>query len=155
MTFGEVRRALGRPSAVLKRKDFGFGSAYVEYQWRGGEWNVGVLGRPGRQSVVMVSTNLRAQRTRSGVGVASTERAVGRRLGARCTRHIIEGGWMFDGLCYTGRRGGVQTVFRLGGTCLLPARTYYVCPSARRRYTVYEVVVANASGLSLTGISIP
>jgi hypothetical protein len=51
------------------------------------------------------------------------------------------------------RRGA--TVFRLGGTCLLPARTYYVCPSAKRRYTVYEVVVANPSGLSLTGISIP
>jgi hypothetical protein len=46
-------------------------------------------------------------------------------------------------------------VFRLGGTCLLPARTYYLCPSVKRRYTVYEVVVANPTGLRLTWVDLP
>jgi hypothetical protein len=151
MPLARVRLALGPPTAVGRRTKLGFGSEYVEYHWGWSRWRVGVLGRRGGRRVVMVATGLRRERTRSGVGVGSSERTVRRRLGARCGRLSEPQVAQFEGWCYVGNRGAPQTFFRLGGSCALPPRTTPVCPMAKRVFTVYEVVVANPVGLRLSG----
>jgi hypothetical protein len=78
MTYPEVRRALGRPQLVNRVQNRGFGTRYVEYLWNYGDWRVGLLGPRGRERVVRVSTKLRRERTREGVGVGSTVRQLAR-----------------------------------------------------------------------------
>jgi hypothetical protein len=57
MTGEHVRRALGRPRAVITRRVIA-GRRYVEFQWSLGDWNVGLLGRKGNRRVVLVGTAL-------------------------------------------------------------------------------------------------
>jgi hypothetical protein len=152
MRVAAVRRALRKPTAAAKRRRLGFGSEYVEYTWGAGpNWRVGVVGRPGDQVVVMVATTLAGQRTRTGVGVGSTYRTVQRRLGAHCRRDTKPGDLAFKGVCFIGVRGLTQTVFSFFGTCNLPPRTVIVCPTTRRILRVYEVLIATADGLELSG----
>jgi hypothetical protein len=153
MPLGAVRRVLGRPTSVAKRRRLGFGSEYVEYTWgEAPNWRVGVLGRPGNQLVVMVATGLARERTRTGVGVGSTYKAARRRLGtrARCRINEKPGDLAYNAWCYIGLPERTRTLFLFFGTCNLPPRTVIVCPTNRRIYTVGEVLVGTGFGLQLS-----
>jgi hypothetical protein len=154
MRLAEVRRALGRPTSVAKRRRLGFGSEYVEYTWGGApNWRVGVIGRPGDQDVVMVATGLAQEKTRTGVGVGSTYKAARRRLGtrARCRINGKPGDLAYNAWCYIGLPERTRTLFLFFGTCSLPPRTVIVCPTNRRTYSVGEVLVGTGYGLQLSG----
>ena len=87
MTPAQVERALGRHTLVNRRQRLGFGTSYVEHYWDLG-WTVGYTGRPGRLSVVRVSTQARNQRTPARIGVGSRPRDIVRAYpGARCVDH--------------------------------------------------------------------
>jgi hypothetical protein len=72
MSGQQVRQALGRPRAVIERRVIR-GIPYVEFEYRFGEWNVGLLGRKGTRRVVVIGTGLARHRTPEGIGVNSTE----------------------------------------------------------------------------------
>ena len=76
MTPAQVFRALGRTQVVNRRIDYGFGKRYVEYGWDYTSWSVGFTGRPNSFRVSKVATTLRRERTRGGVGVGTTLRAL-------------------------------------------------------------------------------
>jgi hypothetical protein len=101
----EVRAALGRPAAIRTgTNEFG---RYVEYRFAG---EVRVFFQ-GRRRVSAVDTTGRGDRTASGVGVGSSERAVRRGVpGVRC--ETIEG----TRACFTGafEPGRRVTSFLLG-----------------------------------------
>jgi hypothetical protein len=145
MTFGQVRDALGRPGAVLRRERFGFGSQYVEYAWRDTAWIVAVLGRGDRARVVSVSTTLGRERTPSRVGVGSTEQALRRTVGARCVGREAElTDWQNPDLevCFLGRtRRAAHTLFLLAAECRIRTDRHLVCPQDQRVYRVYSVKV--------------
>ena len=78
-TRAEVRAALGAPSSVQRGSNI-FGPTLL-YRYRGG---IRVFFQ-GRRRVTGVSTSGRGDRTRRGVGVGSSERAVRERVpGVRC-----------------------------------------------------------------------
>ena len=154
MRLAAVRGVLGKPTSIAKRRRLGFGSEYVEYTWgEAPDWRVGVLGRPGRQLVVVVATGLAREKTRTAVGVGSTYRSAQRRLGvqAHCRINSKPGVLAYNAWCSMGLPGRAQTVFRFFGTCSLPPRTVIVCPTNRRTYTVGEVRVGTGYGLQLSG----
>jgi hypothetical protein len=104
MTGQQVRRALGRPTAVIERRVIG-GRPYVELDYGLGRWNVGLIGRKGSRRVVLVGTGLARHRTPQGLGVGSTARQVER--GLRGSRQRICGTrshWYY-------RIGSTETVF--------------------------------------------
>jgi hypothetical protein len=145
MTFAEVRRALGRPEAVLERQRLGFGAHYAEYAWGGSEWIVAVYGRDDRPRVVSVATGVQRERTRRGVGVGSTERAVRRTLGARCagknTGHDPDV-YKDTMVCFLGRSvRAPHTLFSLVEDCAVPVPAHANCPPTKLAYLVYEVKV--------------
>ncbi|MDQ5820289.1 MAG: hypothetical protein M3540_02485 [Actinomycetota bacterium] len=153
MRLAEVRRVLGKPTSIAKRRRLGFGSEFVEYRWgEAPNWRVGVLGRPGNQLVIMVATGLSRERTSTGVGVGSTYTAARRRLGAgRCRINSKPGGLAYNAFCSIGLPGRTRTLFSFFGTCSLPPRTVIVCPTNRRTFTVGEVLVGTGYGLQLSG----
>lgn len=156
MRFAAVRRVLGKPTAVAERRQLGFGNEYVEYTWGvNPTWRVGVIGRPGEQVLIMAATTLPREKTRSGVGVGSTYTAVQRRLGAHCRKNEKPGVLAYNGFCFIGQRGRPHTVFSFFGTCNLPPRTVIVCPTTRRTYTAYEVLVATPQWDKLLGNRYP
>lgn len=105
-TRAEVRAALGRP-ASRQAGDNEFGR-FLEWRFRGG---IRVIFQ-GRRRVTSVSTTGLGDRTRRGVGVRSTRRAVRRRVkGVTCER--FPGGTS----CHTGEflAGGRITDFLIRG----------------------------------------
>lgn len=151
MRLEAVRRSLGKPRSVARRQ-LGHGAEYAEYEWGSQpDWRVGVVGRPGKQRVVMVATTLARERTRNDVGVGSTDKIVQRRLHAVCRKYSKPGGLSFNGMCFTVGKGGNQTVFALFGSCRLPPRTVIVCPTTKRMFTVSEVSIFTPYGLRVTG----
>ena len=80
MSQQKVRALLGRPVAVKSaRNEFG---SYTEFRYRG----LRILFQ-GNGGVTYVSTTRRSERTRSGLGVGSSERQLRRGLrGIRCER---------------------------------------------------------------------
>jgi hypothetical protein len=84
MTLEQVRRALGRPRAVIRRIDLPAGGRYIEYSWevegdRGPDtWTVGVRSatRGAKLRVVRVGTTVPSERTREGLGVGSRPRQI-------------------------------------------------------------------------------
>jgi hypothetical protein len=154
MSLPAARRVLGKPTAVVYRRHLGFGADYVEYTWGASRaWRIGVIGRPGREFVIMVATTLAREKTRTGVGVGSTYAAVQSRLGARCRTNSKPGdlGWAAHAACFLGRKGGRQSMFSMFGTCNLPPRTVIVCPTTRRTYKVDEVLIGTGDGIELSG----
>lgn len=155
MTFAQVRRTLGPPEAVLRRRPFGFGGHYTEYGWNGTDWTVAVTGRGDRARVVSVATGLRRERTRiRRVGVGSTELAVRRGLGARCFgkeervdpitgEKVYSPTFGKDSMtCFLGRsQKAPHTTFSLIEQCRIPAPHPMQCPGEERVYRVYEVKV--------------
>lgn len=105
MTGQQVRRALGRPTAVIERRVIG-GRPYIELDYGYGRWNVGLLGRKGSRRVVLVGTGLERHRTPQGLGVGSTARQVERGLHGSRMRICGSVGshWYY-------RRGSTETVF--------------------------------------------
>jgi hypothetical protein len=146
MTFAQVRQALGRPQLVLKLRRFPFGSRYAEYAWGGGtDWIVAVLGSGDRARVVMVATGLRRERTRSRVGVGSTDLAIRRTLGGRCDAKASYAPYVYKDkiTCFLGRRRTIaHTAFSLIEDCQIdPLPAHVRCPLSKRVYRVYEVRV--------------
>lgn len=120
MAEADVRRALGRPLAVV-RKQPGFGRQEVEYQYADGYLFVHLRGPRGALRVVRVVTFQRSERTTTGVGVGSRERALLRayRGKLRCSKleTARRGGVVFvvgDRTC-TLSTGAARTVFRIDG----------------------------------------
>jgi hypothetical protein len=105
MTGQTVRRVLGRPRAVIERRVIR-GQPYVEFEYQYGAWNVGLLGRKGRRSVVLVGTGLVRHRTPQGLGVGSSGREVEQRLPGSQKRLC---GFAREHWYY--RRGRTETVF--------------------------------------------
>jgi hypothetical protein len=104
MTGQQVRRSLGRPTAVIERRVI-VGRPYVELDYGYGRWNIGLLGRKGSRRVVLVGTGLAHHRTPQGLGVGSTARQVER--GLRGSRQRVCGSrshWYY-------RTGATETVF--------------------------------------------
>jgi hypothetical protein len=75
MTEAEVRRAMGKPRFVVQRPS-AFGIRAVEYQYGLAEYTVRLFGTRGRLRAVRVGTTLVRERTPTGLGVGSLERAV-------------------------------------------------------------------------------
>jgi hypothetical protein len=76
MTIAQVRAALGRPGAVVRRQEIAFGGEYVELQWAQGAWTVGFRTRANRLRAVRVATQNTTQRTRHGLGMGSRPRRI-------------------------------------------------------------------------------
>jgi hypothetical protein len=127
MTGQQVRRVLGRPSAVMTRRVIG-GRPYVKFQWGLGDWNVGLLGRKGNRRVVLVGTALGRHRTPEGLGVGTRESRLWRELRGRirerdCDQYLM--GAVTD-LEWFVRAANAETVFfpeaarscHLPGTCV-------------------------------------
>jgi hypothetical protein len=116
MTEARVRRLLGRPEFVLTRQ-LGFGRRYVELQYQGAFFIVGLLERGGGpRTVVSVGTSFRSERTPEGAGPGTLERRLlavyGSRL--RCERLQTFGGsvlFKFKRECVLRSVTGVETVF--------------------------------------------
>jgi hypothetical protein len=84
MTEAQVRRAMGRPRFVVTRPAT-FGLRSIEYQYGLAEYTVRLFGRRGRLRAVRVGTTLFRERTRTGLGVGTTERRILRDYpGVRC-----------------------------------------------------------------------
>jgi len=153
MTYGAVRNALGRPSTVLEKRRFGFGSYFVLYAWGlAPKWTVGVLGRGDRARVVSVASTLRREKTPSGVGVGSTDRAVQRALGARCFADWGHTEAVTGRYCFVGKRGKPRTFFYGTRKCAVPETRYQLCPDGKLTFRVYEVLIANRDGLRLLNL---
>jgi hypothetical protein len=111
MTGQEVRRALGKPRAVMARRVID-GRPYVELEWGLGDWNVGLLGRKGNRRVVLVGTALGRHRTPEGLGVGTRESRLWQALRGRirerdCWEHTNS----VDDLQWFVRARNAETVF--------------------------------------------
>jgi hypothetical protein len=155
MSEAQVRRVMGRPTAVIRRRT-GFGGLRVELQFDQAEYTVTLRRRAGRFQVVAVSTILARERTREGFGVGTLERRVrsayGRRL--RCeplrTRLASQGRSTVRVLASTERdcvlttARGTETVFR----SVLERRSrwdWVLTPADWPRARVYIVTVRAAA----------
>ena len=101
MTVAQVKHALGRDYLVNSRN-----RGYLELGWNFGSWTVGF--KSGR--VVLVSTTLRAERTRAGAGPGALWlRVLHAYPGGRCTFRLANYFWRVEYLVT--HRGGTQTLF--------------------------------------------
>lgn len=116
MSEAQVRARLGRPEAVRVRR-VGFGSRFLELQYDGAFFNVGLLGRPGRLRVHSVGTLYGSERTPQGFGVRTPEARLARHYGRRltCDRLRTLEGWPYVANrtrdCVVARGSGAETVF--------------------------------------------
>ena len=114
MTQAQVRRALGRHT-VVNRRERRFGSLYLELAYDYSAYTVGFFGAPGRLRVVSVATSLRRERTRSGLGVGTSLRALRRALrGERCRRRTTV---PYGIECSVPARSGARTSFIAAPQC--------------------------------------
>jgi hypothetical protein len=113
MSEAELRRAMGRPRAIVRRPG-SFGLRSIEFQYGLAEYSVRLRGRPGRLRVVRIATTLARERTRGGVGVGSRERAVLRAYPrCRCDAQRLS---HRDGVVYVGGKNPrVCTLFAPSG----------------------------------------
>jgi len=106
MSQRDVKLRLGTPDRVRHVEEFGFGdSRRHRYRARG----LTVTIASDRHTVVSVFTRSAADRTRTGVGVGSTEKEMRRGLrGEECGKRGRVVGW-----CFTGGSSGIHTIFNL------------------------------------------
>jgi hypothetical protein len=112
---------------------------------------VGVYGPGARASVVIIETT-RPERTRSGVGIGSTQRALQRTLGASCRRPPRNP--YTDNPAYPlllwcsldGSHGRPLTLCSLVAKCSILTGRHVLCPRSKRTYRTYEVTIASALG---------
>jgi hypothetical protein len=107
MSLADVVDVLGRPTLVNRRRDYGFGSRYIEYDWGYARWTVGFAGRGNALRVVKIGTTVRAERTPKRVGIGSLVRELLRAYPrAGCTSRWYSdpdpGTWV-----YIGREGRI------------------------------------------------
>jgi hypothetical protein len=117
MTEAQLRRAAGRPLAVVRRNT-GFGRATAEYQYADFELFVQLRGRRGALRVVRVLTFQTSERTAEGVGVGSPRsRLLARyrgRLRCPAPRTYRNRGRVYvTGQTCALPAGGARTVFQL------------------------------------------
>jgi hypothetical protein len=132
MTGQQVRRALGKPRAVVTRRVI-HGRPYVVFQWGYGDWNVGLLGRKGNRRVVLVGTALGRHRTPEGLGVGTRESRLWRELDGRIRERDDSGRYRppnspipLEGAEWFVRAKNAETIFfpeaarscRLPGACV-------------------------------------
>lgn len=120
MSEADVRAKLGRPTYTVRRRA-GFGRVEVELQFDEADYTVRLSGRPRALRAVAVTTIVRRERTRDGLGVGTYERTLLRRYrGAiRCEalRTRREGPYVIVHYTQTSRRcvvrgsGGGETVW--------------------------------------------
>ena len=145
MSDADLRRVLGRPRVAIPRSA-GFGRRTVDYEFGYGEYGVRLFGTPGRLRVVRVTTTLRRERTPSGIGPGSSERALLRAYPAlRCPRlaTLVAHGTVYvttdERECTLRTPSGRRTVFVSGvgrGALLVRLRDW------DRQARVLEVAVA-------------
>jgi hypothetical protein len=114
MSGAKVKRALGKPDAVVRRRYRG--RLLVKYDYMLSKtWSVTFLQRKRKLTVVEITTNNARQRTSAGVGVGSSEAKLRRaHRAARCRNVSLEpGGAPVERECVLSRRGR-QTVFLIG-----------------------------------------
>lgn len=151
----KVRAALGGPSRIEWRTRYSSGE-YLEFSWGpNGDWKVGVYQTPnGTRRVVYVETT-RPARTRAGVGVGSSERALASSLGARCHHYVPPRGYYeragdaLEGWCYLGPATGPTTKFNLLAQCSIDTGRYVLCPPKKRTYVAYAVALASPLALRI------
>jgi hypothetical protein len=116
MTETQLRRAMGRPRAVVPRTG-SFGLRTVEYEYGYAAYVVRLFGPRDRLRVTSVATTLRRERTSKGIGRGSLERDVARAYpAARCAQLKT----------WRSRGGAVTYVISARRTCTLFA------PNGRR-----------------------
>ena len=71
MTFTQVQKALGPPQTVNARKQLSRNRGYIEYGWNFSTFWVGFVNTKGVLHAALIGTDLRRERTRSGIGVGS------------------------------------------------------------------------------------
>jgi hypothetical protein len=114
MSGAQVKRALGKPDAIVRRRYKG--RRLVKYDYMlSKSWAVTFVQRKSRLTVVEVTTNHRAQRTRARAGVGTSEARLRRaHRGVRCRNVPVEpGGAPVERECVLSRPGR-QTVFIIG-----------------------------------------
>jgi hypothetical protein len=156
MSEAQVRRVMGRPTAVVRRRT-GFGGVRLELQFDQADYTVELRRRAGRFQTVAVSTILARERTREGFGVGTLELRVRRAYGGRLrceplrTRFASQGRSTVRVLASTERNcvlttaRGTETVFR----SVLRRRTrwdWILTPADWPRARVYVVTVRAAAG---------
>ena len=120
MTEAQVRRALGAPLAVV-RKRAGFGRSAVELQYADFNLFVELRTRRAALRVVRVTTLQRSERTAQGIGVGSRRATLLARYGKRvvCAKPLVseprQGRVYVQGQTCSIASGGARTVFRLDG----------------------------------------
>jgi hypothetical protein len=120
MTEAQVRRALGPPLAVV-RKRTGFGRSTVELQYADFNLFVELRTRRGALRVVRVTTLQRSERTVLGIGIGSRRATLLARYGKRvvCAKPEVSeprrGRVFVHGQSCSIAGGGSRTVFRLDG----------------------------------------
>jgi hypothetical protein len=144
MSKAQVQRVLGRDSFVNARE-----GAYTEFAWDFASWTVGFKG--GR--AVQVSTSLRAQRTKKGIGPGTTWLQLMRAYpGGRCTWNGV---FAADGAprawwpeYIVGHRGGTQTLYVFSGriSSSLPTVASVVVRSAFRPLPQFGATWPNRCG---------
>ena len=101
MTVAQVKHSLGRGYLVNSRDN-----GYLELGWNFGSWTVGFESN----RVVLVSTTIRAQRTKAGAGPGALWlRVLHAYPGGRCTFKLVNYFWRVEYL--VPHRGGTQTLF--------------------------------------------
>jgi hypothetical protein len=143
MTVAQVRKALGRP-VYTRGTDKGFGRLLIEYSYWTDGYTVYLLRAGGKTRVVSVETTLRAQKTRQGLGVGSTERQLRRVYrGLRCKEVFPPGGGIIqDYECTVGPRQGRQTVFVFSREPEYPPDSGHQGPSSAPQHVDWVVVKA-------------
>jgi hypothetical protein len=117
MTPTEVRRVLGRESAVSARERRGTrGHRYLELQWDYAWWTIGFMRPPnGGFRAVRIGTVARGQRTAERLGVGSSQRVVRQELPVFCREVSVRGGPWIHTECIYRRSSKRQTVLVFGG----------------------------------------
>ena len=147
MTPADARRAMGPPSAVVRRPA-GFGLLSIEYQWRLAAYTVRFVGARGRLRAVRATTVLRRERTPKGIGPGSLERDLRRAYPqVRCSplrititasiRYVSNSGRE----CTLRTASGRRTIFRTSVSVL--TRDRLTPAKFLRRARIDEVVVGS------------
>lgn len=147
MTFMEVKKALGAPDVLNVREQVN-GHGYVEYGWQFSTFWVGFARRGGVLRAVLIGTNLKGEKTASGIGNGSTLDALRSKYDVSCRntedgpydpRIYADPGERLPEFCTIGPLSTPTTVFAIG--CYRRPPGGGRCEDSR----IYRVIVRRAS----------